>query len=264
LNLRLSSWRSALNFETNIHEAQTAQLRQGTAPSLATQRLDQAQTRLLTPRMTMADRVTTRLHEVMTVTAKRTRPYVSLMLAATALIFVVAIMLWRSVHAPVNNIAYAANEPQTVFSLVPVALPTPASPWGLVDNETHAVTDASYALVKDQQFAVIEPHGQLAVALTNDQFFGNGANADLLIHGATERKTAYRIFVRDNENVAWQRIDVNRKGFAQGTAQHDMGHHGIARARQVMIRNDSDCVLQLDGITAIFPNLVATAHSHRH
>ena len=276
LNLALLSLRNVKNFNTNINAAPTVELNRGVAPNpatqlRATQHFEAAQTQALTPRTTMAERATTRLHDhldkMIAVTTKSARPYVSVMLTATVLVFIAAIAVWRSVNVPAQNIAYAAAQTVPAQSFAPVATPAPiapASPWTVIVDQTQSVTDATNALIEDQQLAVIEPNGQLAVALTNDQFFGNGAGADLQIHGASAQQTSYRVFVRDDANAAWQRVDMNRKGFIEGTALHDIGHHGIVRARQVMIRNDSACALQIDGIAAAYPNLVATAHSHRH
>ncbi|NOT60399.1 MAG: hypothetical protein HOP19_09265 [Acidobacteria bacterium] len=261
MNLMLLPLRNTM---ASFNSAQTRELPQSAAPDLATKRFDAAQTQALTPRTTMAERATTRLHEVMAVTKQQTRPYVSLMLTAAALVFITGMMLWRNVHAPAQNVAYAAVESTPAPLPTVIATPAPASPWVLIESETQAVTDATNALIEDQQCAVIEPNGQLALALKDDQFFGNGAGTDILIHGASAQQISYRIFVRDAENAVWQRIDVNRKGFVEGAAQHDMGHHGIVRARQVMIRNDSVCALQVDGIAAAYPNLEVTAHSHRH
>jgi hypothetical protein len=269
LNLALLPMRNATNFNTNINAAQTVELNKGVAPSPVTQHpmtqsFDAAQTQALTPRVTMAERATTRLHEIMVTTTKRARPYISLMLAATTLVFIAAVVVWRSVNVPTQNVAYAAAETVAAPTPAPTVTATPAPLWAVIEGETQSVTNAAHALIKDQQFAVIEPNGQLALTLTGDQFFGNDAGADVLVHGASERHTAYRIFVRDNENTAWQRIDVNRKGFAQGTAQHDMGHHGIVSAQQLLIRNDSACALHIDDVAAAYLNLAMTAHSHRH
>ncbi len=271
LNLALLPLRNAMNLKTNIYAAQTVELNKGVSSSLATQRFDAAQTQMLTPRTTMAERATTRLHEAIATTTKSARPYVSYMLTATVLVFIAAVVVWRSVNVPAQNVAYAAAHTPTIQPVAPAVEPVatpapvaPASPWMVIEDQTQAVTDAAHALATDEQFTVIEPNGQLAVALTDDQFFGNGAGADIQIHGASAQQTSYRVFVRDAANAAWQRIDVNRKGFAQGTAQHDMGHHGIVRAQQVLIRNDSVSTLQIDGIAMTYPNLVARAHSHRH
>ncbi len=268
LNLELLPLRNAM---TNFNSAQTRELNQSASPNLATQRFDAAQTQALMPRVTMAERATTRLHEAIATTTKNARPYVSVMLTATVLVFIAAIAVWRSVNVPAQNVAYAAGHTATAQPVAPavmsVATPTPVAPassWMVIEDQTQAVTDAAQALAADEQFAVIEPNGQLVVALTDDQFFGNGAGADVQIHGANAQQTAYRVFVRDDANATWQRIDVNRKGFVEGAAQHDMGHHGIVRSRQVLIRNDSACALQIDGIAAAYPNLAATAHSHRH
>ena len=241
------------------------------APSGTARQLASAQTQLVVPRATMAERATSCLHDhlykTIATTTQHARPYVSVMLAATLLVFIAAIAVWRSVNVPAQNVAYAAAQTATAQSFAPVATPAPvapAPPWTVIEDQTQSVTNAINALTEDQQLAVIEPNGQLAVALTDDQFFGNGAGADLQIHGASAQQTSYRVFVRDDASAAWQRIDVNRKGFAQGTALHDMGHHGIARARQVMIHNDGASALQIDGIAATYPNLVATVHTHRH
>ena len=268
LNLALVPLRNATNqIKSNINSVPTVELNQGLVSNLATQRLDAAQTQALMPRVTMVERATTRLQdqlqEAIATTTRQARPYVSIMLTATVMVFIAAFALWRSVNVPAQNIAYAAAEITIARTPAPTATATPASLWTVIESETQAVSDANNALIEDQQFAVIEPNGQLALTLTGDQFFGNSTGADLLIHGASAQATSYRVFVRNDESSAWQRIDVNRKGFAQGTAQHDMGHHGIVRARQVVIRNDSASALQIDGVAAAYLNLAATAHSHR-
>ena len=238
------------------------------APSFVTQQFAAAQTVALASRVTTPEREASQAK--LTAKIKTTKPYVSVMLAASVLVFVTAMSLWRSQNVPAQTVAHAAEEittaqPRNSFA-VAVTEPTPQSDsaWTVIEDQTQAVSDAANALAADQQMAVIEPGGQLALAMTADQFFANSAGADVQIRGASAQPTAYRIFVRNEANAAWQRIDVNRRGFAQGTAQHDMGHHGIARARQMMIRNDSVSVLEIDSVAMAYPNLMTTVHSNRH
>jgi serine/threonine protein kinase len=125
--------------------------------------------------------------------------------------------------------------------------------WAVISDQTNGVVDAAKALgTSNQQFAVIKQGGQLALDYREGQFFGNGEGADLRVYGPETARVSYLIFVRDSPAEAWRRIDINRKGFPQGAVGHDMGHHGLIRARQVMIRNNGNTDLNIDAISAIY------------
>ncbi len=135
----------------------------------------------------------------------------------------------------------------------------------LIPDQTSGVTDATKALgAADQQTAVINPGGQLALNYSEGQFFGDGHGADLRVYGPEQGRVSYLIFVRDNPADDWQRIDINRKGFPQGAADHDMGHHGVSRARQVMIRNNGNADLSIDAVTAVYKDKASSETSPHH
>jgi serine/threonine-protein kinase len=150
----------------------------------------------------------------------------------------------------------------------PAPSPQPSSGklWEVITDQTSGATGAENALgAPDQQVATIAPGGQIALAYLDGQFFGDGTGADLRVFGPEQSPVSYRIFVRNDPDGAWQRIDVNRRGFPPGGAGHDMGHHGVQQAKQVMIRNDGAADLQIDAITAMYKNFLGSAElPHRH
>jgi serine/threonine protein kinase len=135
--------------------------------------------------------------------------------------------------------------------------PTPTNPppasdnlWEVIADQTNGATGAANALgAANQQMAVIKPGGQLALDYREGRFFGDGLGVDLRVYGPEQEQVSYLIFVRDNPADGWQRIDINRRGFPGGMAGHDMGHHGVSRARQVMIRNIGYADLSVDAVT---------------
>jgi hypothetical protein len=139
--------------------------------------------------------------------------------------------------------------------------------WELIPDQTGGVADAANALgVADQRMAVINPGGQLALEYRGGKFFGDGHGADLHVYGLEQGRVSYLIFVRNDPAEEWTRIDINRKGFPQGEAGHDMGHHGVRQARQVMIRNDGNADLRIDAVSVKFKDEVqgkGVTH-HRH
>jgi hypothetical protein len=146
-------------------------------------------------------------------------------------------------------------------------LPTSGNLWEIILDQTSGTTNAANALgAVDQQMAVVKPGGQLALAYREGQFFGDGDGADLRVYGPEQERVSYLIFVRDNPDAAWERIDINRKGFQQGVAGHDMGHHGMRQARQIMIKNNGNADLSIDAITAIYKEVVSpdSRPHHRH
>src|SRR5262245_13452289 len=137
--------------------------------------------------------------------------------------------------------------------------------WELIPDQTGGVTDAANALgVADQRMAVINPGGQLALEYRGGKFFGDGHGADLHVYGLEQGRVSYLIFVRNDPAEEWTRIDINRKGFPQGEAGHDMGHHGIRQARQVMIRNDGNSDLRIDAVSVKYKDEVQGKGVTRH
>jgi len=139
--------------------------------------------------------------------------------------------------------------------------------WELIPDQTGGVADAANALgVADQRMVVINPGGQLALEYRGGKFFGDGHGADLHVYGLEQERVSYLIFVRNDPAEEWTRIDINRKGFPQGEAGHDMGHHGVRQARQVMIRNDGNADLRIDAVSVKYKDEVqgkGVTH-HRH
>jgi hypothetical protein len=139
--------------------------------------------------------------------------------------------------------------------------------WELIPDQTGGVADAANALgVADQRMAVINPGGQLALEYRGGKFFGDGHGADLHVYGLEQGRVSYLVFVRNDPAEEWTRIDINRKGFPQGEAGHDMGHHGVRQARQVMIRNDGNVDLRIDAVSVEYKDEVqgkgVTDHHH--
>jgi hypothetical protein len=139
--------------------------------------------------------------------------------------------------------------------------------WELIPDQTDGVADAANALeVADQRMAVINPGGQLALEYRGGKFFGDGYGADLHVYSLEQGRVSYLIFVRNDPAEEWTRIDINRKGFPRGEAGHDMGHHGVRQARQVMIRNDGNAGLRIDAVSVKYKDEVqgnGVPH-HRH
>jgi hypothetical protein len=139
--------------------------------------------------------------------------------------------------------------------------------WELIPDQTGGVADAANALgVADQRMAVINPGGQLALEYRGGKFFGDGHGSDLYVYGLEQGQVSYLIFVRNDPAEEWTRIDINRKGFPRGEAGHDMGHHGVRQARQVMIKNDGNADLSIDAVSVKYKDEVqgkGVTH-HRH
>jgi serine/threonine protein kinase len=139
--------------------------------------------------------------------------------------------------------------------------------WELIPDQTTGVADATNALGSaDRRMAVINPGGQLALEYREGKFFGDGHGADLRVYGPERGRVSYLIFVRNDPAEDWERIDINRKGFPGGEAGHDMGHHGIRQARQVMIRNIGNTDLRIDAVSGVYKDGVYSeiATRHRH
>jgi len=139
--------------------------------------------------------------------------------------------------------------------------------WELIPDQTGGVADAANALGEaDQRMAVINPGGQLALEYRGGKFFGDGQGADLHVYGLEQGGVSYLIFVKNDPAEEWKRIDINGKGFPGGEAGHDMGHHGVRQARQVMIRNDGNADLRIDAVSVKYKDEVqgkgVTPHRH--
>jgi hypothetical protein len=139
--------------------------------------------------------------------------------------------------------------------------------WELIPDQTSGVADAANASeVADQRMAVINPGGQLALEYRGGKFFGDGHGADLHVYGLEQGGVSYLIFVRNDPAEEWTRIDINGKGFPRGEAGHDMGHHGVRQARQVMIRNNGNADLRIDAVSVKYKDEVqgkgVTRHRH--
>jgi serine/threonine protein kinase len=199
--------------------------------------------------------------------------------------------LWGYMHKAGNERAAAANDsagsdkrastvsgqpatPDRSATISPSTSPAAAGslpgsnkPWRLIPDQTTGVADAPNALgAADRQTVVISPGGQLALEYREGKFFGDGHGADLRVYGPEQGRVSYLIFVRNDPAVKWERIDMNRRGFPRGEAGHDMGHHGIRKARQAMIRNIGKADLRIDAISVIYKDEVhaEVATRHRH
>ncbi|HEV2665798.1 MAG TPA: serine/threonine-protein kinase, partial [Blastocatellia bacterium] len=204
--------------------------------------------------------------------------------------------LWGYIHDGGNERAVSANDPAgsdkraltvsgqpatpdrsatgipSTSPTVAGSLPERNKPWGLIPNQTTGVADARNAWgAVDRLMAVISPGGQLALEYREGKFFGDGHGADLRVYGPEQGRVSYLIFVRNDPALEWERIDINRRGFPRGEAGHDMGHHGIRRARQAMIRNIGKADLRIDAVSVVYKDKVhaevATRHRttrHRH
>src|SRR5262245_9603993 len=145
------------------------------------------------------------------------------------------------------------------------SLPGSDKPWGLIPDQTTGVVDAPNALgAADRQTAVISPGGQLALEYREGKFFGDGHGADLSVYGPEQGRVSYLIFVRNDPTVEWERIDINHRGFPRGEARHDMGHHGIRQARQMMIRNIGNADLRIDAVSVVYKDEVHAEVDTRH
>jgi hypothetical protein len=143
--------------------------------------------------------------------------------------------------------------------------PATNKPWDLIPDQTGGVADAENALgAADQQLAVITPGGQLALEYREGKFFGDGRGVDLRVYGPEQGRVSYLIFDKNGTAEDWGRIDINRKGFTRGEAGHDMGHHGVRQARQVMIRNDGNTDLRIDAVSIVYKDEVRAEGAARH
>jgi serine/threonine protein kinase len=164
---------------------------------------------------------------------------------------------------PTPMVADVAPSPTPSLSPSPPIVVT--NLWEAVSDLNSGTTAAENALGQpDQQVAVIKPGGQLALNFLAGQFFGNGPGIDLRVFGPVQENVSYLIFVRDNPAAAWQRVDINRRGFPPEGADHDMGHHGVSQARQVKIVNKGNADLLIDAVTVMNKDVVVGAPEHHH
>src|SRR5262245_40030239 len=147
------------------------------------------------------------------------------------------------------------------------SLPGSNKPWGLIPDQTTGVVDAPNALgAADRRTAVISPGGQLALEYREGKFFGDGHGADLRVYGPEQGRVSYLISGRNGPAVERQRIDVNPRASHEEAARHDMGHHGIRKARQAMIMNIGKADLRIDPISVVYKDEVhaEVARRNRH
>lgn len=124
--------------------------------------------------------------------------------------------------------------------------------WSLITEDTREATDGIQALgLPDEKLATIAPGGRLALTLRAGEFFYNGEGPDVQVYGMRGEPARYTVFARAEAASPWQRFDVNRTGFPIGEAAHDMGHHGMNQARQIMIKNDGRTALAIDAVMTL-------------
>jgi len=193
------------------------------------------------------------------------------LLVIVALLLLAGGGLWRYLNnngnekaAATNDSAGSGGQTSAVGGQSAATLPHSTSPasgaliargnlWELISDQTAGVANAVNALgTVDRRMAIINPGGQLALDYRGDKFFENGQGADLIVYGPERGQVSYLIFVRNDPADNWTRIDINRKGFPRGEAGHDMGHHGIRQARQVMIKNIGKTELRIDAVSVVY------------
>lgn len=124
-------------------------------------------------------------------------------------------------------------------------------------NEASAIGDP------DGRVATVLPGGTLALAYRGGEFLYNGPGPDVQVVGPQEERTPYTIFAKAEAGAPWVRFDVNRRGFPRGPAAHDFGHHNVARASGIMIRNDGSVNLYIDAVVPLYREPVPSdAHDH--
>ena len=166
-----------------------------------------------------------------------------------------------------SPVATATASPVPQTEATPLASPTADeaatttnNPWSLIEDQTFDVAEPTNALgAVNHQMAIIKPGGQLALEYRAGQFFGDGSGNDLWIYAPDQEQVNYGIFVKDDGASQWQRIDINRRGFPQSAVGHDLGHHGLRRGRQVLIRNAGSNDLSIDAITAVYKDMARSA-----
>ena len=177
--------------------------------------------------------------------------FLLLLLAASAFF----IRTFKS-EAPSAQAMGVMTEPVAVVAtpaLSPVAV-VQNKRWEVITDQTQLTSAVeNIATEADGQVAVLAPGGQIALAWQGETAFNNGAGADLQLHSPQTEAVSYSVWVRNQTQDAWQRVDVSHQGFSEGTRGHDMGHHGIRTARQVLIRNEARQNFVLDAVTPVYP-----------
>ena len=153
-----------------------------------------------------------------------------------------------------------AEAPVSAPAAAPVSAPAaaPAPPaahdWSVVVEGTSGVMNATAALgARDDSVAVIAPGGTLAIRFIPGRGFSDAGGADVRVYGPAGQPTFYRLFARDEPGGPWVRFDTNRRGFPDGAASHDMGHHGVQHAHEIMILNAGSADLRIDAIEPLYP-----------
>lgn len=120
--------------------------------------------------------------------------------------------------------------------------------WTLIAEATRGTTNTDEALgPPDGKASVIAPGGRIALSADDEPFY-NGPGVDVEVYGPGGKPVPYTIFARAEPEGRWVRFDVNRRGFPNAAAGHDMGHHRIRQARQIMIQNDGSLDLYIDAV----------------
>ena len=239
-------------------------------PDLATQKLAAPTAPKEIARVTAV--ATVRLQPTMASHEKMPRRFASMLVSALLLLAVTASGFWLRKNQGAIVQAQTVTSTQSEQSNsgdIPNGVrtentQTPAHnyEWAIIEDQTRGVSEAEEALLVDEKMAAIAPGGQLALDFRAGQFFGNGPQADLQIFGTSQERVAYTLFVRPDPTAAWQRVDINRKVFAAGVAGHDMGHHGVQQAKQVLIRNDAQGELHIDAVSALHKDVISPATSY--
>ena len=158
----------------------------------------------------------------------------------------------QALDAPASTIAIQRpGSAATVRPAAPPDAPHSGETSNVILDFTKDTTDAANVLgAPDGRVAVIAPGGSVALAWSDGPFY-NDHGADIRVHGPVGHRVPYVIFARTEPEEPWVRFDITRTGFADGTASHDFGHHGIARAQQIMIRNEGRGPLYIDAVTPL-------------
>jgi eukaryotic-like serine/threonine-protein kinase len=184
--------------------------------------------------------------------ARRNRMLAPILFGALLFAAGIALALWWRDRSITNRPVGVATPPVTKF-------------WEMIPDQTSKATNIDSALGEpDEQMAIIEPGGQLALIYRAGQFFGDGDGVDLRIHGHKGDAGVYSIFLRDDSNQEWRRMAVNRRGFPQGVDAHDIHEHSFRSARQILIKNIGADELHIDAIEAVYKDTISSTEApHR-
>lgn len=172
----------------------------------------------------------------------------------------------QSLDAPASTAGSQRAAPASTAGAAAGSDATRGEASNVIADFTKETSDGANALgAPDGRTAIIAPGGSLALAWADGPFY-NDHGPDVRVDGPVGHRVSYVIFARNGSDEAWARFDINRKGFVDGTASHDFGHHGIVRAQQIMIRNEGTNPLYLDAVTALHrePETHAEAESGGH